>query len=226
MRSPELVCADMRPIVNVALRVDMDQKPASNIESTSETASEHSSTSQGIDTKWEESLVEVMREVIFQLPEETSLGEIVAAARNNPYFSRVLRHISVKDLIVLACERPSSQTKNPSVEDSDAEDGDSSALEIGTAAVIRRRADVPNGDSLVLRYLAEHGPQGELAIGRGTQLTSDQVRLLVRSLNAKGLIHSEGAGAKKKIRITRNGQGFLRHAGQNSAASSTRSLSQ
>ena len=161
-----------------------------------------------IDAKWDESLQGVMRDVISKLPDETSLGDIVSAARSHPYMSRVLRAMSVHDLIVLACER-TSLTVKPTTESAKSSEG---GLDLSTANVIRRRADVPNGDVIVLRYLTDQGPTGELALGRATHLTSEQVRLLLRNLGNRGLVHGEGSGLKKKFRVTRAGQSALRRS--------------
>jgi hypothetical protein len=76
--------------------------------------------------------------------------------------------------------------------------------------VIRRRADVPDGDERVLEFLADQGASTESAIGRGARLTSEQVRLLLRTLRTRGHVHVEGSGAKRRIKITRTGSAWLR----------------
>jgi predicted transcriptional regulator len=77
-------------------------------------------------------------------------------------------------------------------------------------AVIRRRADVPDGDLRILRTLADEGPLSEPVLLRATKLTTEQIKLVIRHLRAKGFIHVEGSAQKRKVKITRNGAAHLR----------------
>jgi hypothetical protein len=85
-------------------------------------------------------------------------------------------------------------------------------MDLGDAvpAVIRRRADVPDGDLRVLRVLAERGAQREVDLASNASLTGEQLRLLVRHLRAKGCVHVEGSGTKRRLKITRHGSAYLR----------------
>ncbi|MCA9696722.1 MAG: hypothetical protein KC431_04280, partial [Myxococcales bacterium] len=60
----------------------------------------------GVDEQWRQSLLEVMRQVINALPDETSLGELVAATRANPHLAPMLGYMSVQELIDMAVARP------------------------------------------------------------------------------------------------------------------------
>ena len=151
---------------------------------------------------WEESLLDVFREVVNKLPEETSLGELVKATRANPHIAPVLQLLSVQELIDLAATRPEpTSTPTDATDESAADDA---------PAVIRRRADVPNGDTLLLGVLAERGPLGETQLARAAKLSSEQTRLIIRQLSARNLVHAEGSGTKRRFRITRAGNGQLR----------------
>lgn len=150
---------------------------------------------------WEASLLEVFREVLRKLPEDTSLGDLVKATQANPHIAPVLQILSVQELIDLAANRPKVEKKS-SVNEATADDG---------SHVIRRRADVPDGDLRVLRALVDQGaPLPESEIAQVSGLSEDQVRLIVRQLNAKSLVVVEGSGGRKRIRATRSGQQHLR----------------
>ena len=94
--------------------------------------------------------------------------------------------MSIKQLIDIAVERPLPEREL------DAEE--SGATDLGGAAVIRRRSDVPNGDITVLSCLAERGAMSEGAICRAAKLSSEQLRLILRGLRSKGYVHVEGSG--------------------------------
>lgn len=167
---------------------------------------------------WRESMVGVMRNVLMRLPDDTSLGQIVEAATANPTLEPALRALSIQELIDIAVARPIRGNADEAVLDDDLE-GDSEEFDDGGAAVIRRRADIPDGDLIVLGALAEKGPMSETQLMRATRLTSEQLRLLLRGLRTKSYVHVEGSGQKRKIKITRNGGGFLRkRSGSNANA--------
>jgi hypothetical protein len=166
------------------------------------------------DVAWRDSLREVMRAVVSQLPDTATLGELVDATRRNPHLARVLEIFSVHELIELARQRPAAPKdggKNRG-EISFDEDGNP-VLDLGEdngPSVIRRRADVPDGDVRVLRALQRSGPQREVELATQSSLTTDQVRIILRSLRTRGLIHVEGSGAKRRVKITRQGHGYMR----------------
>lgn len=171
-----------------------------------------------VDEQWRSSLLEVMRQVIHSLPDQTTLGELVAATRANDHLAPMLGYMSVQELIDMAVARPTtskkapakkSQKREPEIE-FDEEGNPLMDLPDAGPAVIRRRADVPDGDNRILRALAKEGPLSESGLIRATKLTSDQVKLVLRHLRTKGWIHIEGAGQKRKIKITRNGSSHLR----------------
>jgi hypothetical protein len=62
----------------------------------------------------------------------------------------------------------------------------------------------------VLRILAERGAQREGDLTGLAQLTGEQMRIILRSLKAKGFVHVEGSGTKRRLKITRHGGAFLR----------------
>jgi DNA-binding transcriptional ArsR family regulator len=160
------------------------------------------------DPQWRESLLGVMRAVVHKLPDTTDLGELVAAMRANPTLVPLLNNMSVQELIDMAVSRPLAP---PEPEITYDEEGNPMMdLPDNSPAVIRRRADAPDGDLRILRVLADEGPMTESGLGRATRLTSDQVRLLLRHLRSKGLIHIEGSGTKRRIKVTRNGGNYLR----------------
>jgi predicted transcriptional regulator len=181
-----------------------------------------------VDEQWRQSLLDVMRHVIHSLPDQTSLGELVAATRANPHLAPTLGYMSVQELIDMAVARPthangeakklSSLASNgaparrrPEPEIQFDEEGNPIMdLPDSGPAVIRRRADVPDGDYRILRTLADEGPLGEGSLVRATKLTSEQLKLVLRHLRTKGWIHVEGTGPKRKVKITRNGASHLR----------------
>ena len=176
-----------------------------------------------VDEQWRQSLLDVMRQVVNSLPDETTLGELVTATRGNPHLAPMLGYMSVQELIDMAVARPVLATRvvptsttngGRSAHESEIEfDEDGNPLmELPDAgpAVIRRRADVPDGDLRILRTLADEGPLSEPSLLRATKLTTEQIKLVLRHLRAKGFIHVEGSGQKRKIKITRNGASQLR----------------
>ncbi|MCX4243276.1 hypothetical protein [Paraliomyxa miuraensis] len=162
------------------------------------------------DTAWAESLREVMCKVISTLPDHATLGELIDAARANAAMAPVLGIFTVQELIDTARKRPKPQPKPKDDEIQLDEEGNPIMDLDATPAVIRRRADVPDGDLRVLRVLAERGAQRELDLANNTGLTGEQLRLLIRHLRAKGFVHVEGSGTKRRLKITRHGSGFLR----------------
>src|SRR5690606_28729218 len=162
------------------------------------------------DTAWADSLRVVMREVIASLPDHATLGELIDAARKSPTMASVLEIFTVQELIETAKKRPEPALAQPprTAENVDA-DGNP-LMELDTPAVIRRRADVPDGDLRVLRCLAQRGPQRESDLAMLTHLTTEQLRIILRHLRSKGLLHIEGSGLKRRYKITRNGSGYLR----------------
>ncbi|PRQ02133.1 hypothetical protein ENSA5_25920 [Enhygromyxa salina] len=179
-----------------------------------------------VDEQWRQSLLVVMRQVINSLPDETSLGEFVAATRANPHLAPMLGYMSVQELIDMAVARPAQvsaptptpkngRRRRPEPEIEFDEDGNP-LMELPDAgpAVIRRRADVPDGDFRILRTLADEGSMTEAPLIRATRLTSEQLKLVLRHLRTKGWIHIEGSGQKRKIKITRNGSSHLRKLGR------------
>lgn len=182
-----------------------------------------------VDEQWRQSLLVVMRQVINSLPDQTSLGELVAATRANPHLAPTLGYMSVQELIDMAVARPSHTAHAGHTINGDAKklaangrrrvepeiqfDEEGNPImdlpETGPA-VIRRRADVPDGDYRILRTLADEGPLSEPSLVRATKLTSEQLKLVLRHLRTKGWIHVEGSGPKRKVKITRNGASQLR----------------
>jgi hypothetical protein len=190
-----------------------------------------------VDETWRQSLLGVMRQVIHSLPDQTTLGELVAATRANPHLAPMLGYMSVQELIDMAVARPSvassatgatgsatgkstngarrrsPQLGEPEIE-FDEEGNPLMDLPDTGPAVIRRRADIPDGDFRVLRSLADEGPLSEPSLLRATKVTSEQLKLILRHLRTKGWIHVEGSGPKRKIKITRNGSSHLRKLGR------------
>jgi predicted transcriptional regulator len=143
-----------------------------------------------------------MRRVLMELPEETTLGEIVGAARSNPQLEPVLKEMSIRQLIDIAVERPRPEP---------ALDSEESGADLPiSAAVIRRRSDVPDGDITLLKVLAEKGALSETQICRSAKLSAEQLRLILRGVRGKGYVHAEGSGNKRKLKITRAGSAYLR----------------
>lgn len=168
---------------------------------------------------WAESVREIMREVIAKLPDHATLGELVQAARGNRAMAGALDIFTVQELIDVAKKRPKPTPVNGNGKGNGngarrgeiQYDADGNPLlELDAPAVIRRRADVPDGDIRLLRALAERGPQRESDLATCTGLTSDQLRIIVRHLRTKGHVHIEGSGAKRRLKITRHGSAFLR----------------
>jgi len=160
-----------------------------------------------------DSLREVMINVINSLPDHASLGELIAAARTNPAMSPVLEIFTVAELIEAAKKRPKPSAKPaaaaPGEIQFDEEGNPIMDLDAGPR-VIRRRADVPDGDLRVLRVLAERGAQREVDLANNANLTGEQLRIILRSLRTKGYVHVEGSGTKRRLKITRHGSGYLR----------------
>lgn len=166
---------------------------------------------------WAESLREVFVDVIRQLPSHVTLGELVEVTRQNHALAPVLDHFTVQELIDLVKDRPRSADPLPapapakSSEPAVDEDGNPILdLDSGTA-VIRRRADVPDGDLRLLRALVrQKAGRREPELVQATGLASDQVRLILRHLRTRGYVHIEGSGVKRRVKITRHGAGYLR----------------
>jgi len=153
---------------------------------------------------WATSLREVMRKVIVSLPDHATLGELVDAASRSPQMRPVLELFTVQELIDVAKtrEKPARPT-TPAVSEERA------ALD-GGPAVIRRRADVAEGDLRILKALLVHGGLREQEIANTAGLTMEQLRLLLRPLKTKGFVHLEGSGLKRRYKITRHGSTYLR----------------
>lgn len=164
---------------------------------------------------WAESLREVFVDVIKQLPSTVTLGELVEVTRQNHALAPVLDHFTVQELIDLVKDRPRSAeplvAPTKSGEPQFDEEGNPILdLDAGTA-VIRRRADVPDGDLRLLRALVRQKTgRREPELVQATGLASDQVRLILRNLRTRGYIHIEGSGIKRRVKITRHGAGYLR----------------
>lgn len=174
---------------------------------------------------WAESLREVFTDVIRQLPSHVTLAELVEATRSNPHMAGVLEHFTVQELIDLVKDRPRSadplplrSNGKPAGELSFDEEGNPLLDLDAGPAVIRRRADAPDGDLRLLRALAKQKTgRREPELVQASGLASDQVRLILRHLRTKGYVHVEGSGLKRRVKITRHGVGYLRkldpHAG-------------
>lgn len=199
--------AQNRPLeCSLAPVMDSHMGPQPVAENSDHTGRDPATFEPSIDDEWSSSLVDIMREVIQSLPESTSLGELIEATRNSPHLRSIITEISVQDLIDLACEREEAEI--PADESVDDEDVEAASLDDGAlngSTVIRRRADVPGGDHKVLEFLNRSGASSDQALQAGTQLTPDQLRLLLRSLENRGFVHCEGRGPKKRIRITKAG---------------------
>jgi hypothetical protein len=158
------------------------------------------------DDQVRQQLLLVMQQVVHNLEDSTTLGELVDATRSNPHLAPLLRQMSVHELVEMVGRKPAPTEEEPGFD----EDGNPIGDLSGAAAVIRRRADVPDGDVRVLRCLADQPPMSEAALARAVRMTADQARLLFRHLRTKGFVHIEGSGTKRKIKITRNGGNWLR----------------
>jgi hypothetical protein len=164
------------------------------------------------DSAYAESLRDIFLQVIATLPDHATLGELVHAARSNPAMAPVLQIFTVQELIDSAKKKPKprpADKKNGQEIQFDADGNPIMDLDSGPA-VIRRRADVPDGDIRVLRSLADRGAQKESELCNQTNLTGEQLRIILRHLRTKGFIHVEGSGIKRRIKITRNGSSYLR----------------
>ncbi|MEE9383936.1 MAG: hypothetical protein V3V08_11035 [Nannocystaceae bacterium] len=154
-----------------------------------------------------------MRDVVTNLPDEASLGELIDAARKNPHLEPVLDRMTVQELIDMARLRrppaPAEEVPTGGVR-LDADGNPIMDLPDAGPAVIRRRADVPDGDLLILRCLSTDGPVAETPLSRKVGVTTEQLRLTIRQLLDKRHIHIEGTGPKRKFRITRSGGSYLR----------------
>lgn len=163
-----------------------------------------------------DALLTVVRDVVHSLPNEATLGQLVEQLETRPELRPVLEVLTVQHLLEWGKSRPTRP--EPSATSAAAEDGVyvdedgnyNTDLLDGAAAVVRRRADVEEGNLSVLNFLSKAGAHTELSISRGTRLDAEQVRLVVRHLRKKGMVHSEGSGAKRRNRITRAGTQFLK----------------
>lgn len=182
----------------------------------SETQEENPESAVEADSTWAESMANVMREVVNGLPDDATLGELVDATRSSPEMRGVLKHVTVQQLIEMACTRPAPKKDEIKLD----ADGNP-ILELNEPTIVRRRADVPDGELRILKALASprwtKGAMGETQLLRATSLTSEQLRLLLRGLKTKGYVHLEGSGAKRRIKITRNGGSYLRRQGRKDA---------
>ncbi len=179
-----------------------------------------------VDDTWAESLREVLRDVIKQLPGHVTLGELVGATRTNSQLAPVLEHFTVQELIDLVKDRPRGEPSEIAARlaakakaSASASTGEVLLDEEGNPyldldsgpAVIRRRADVPDGDVRLLSALSKQkAGRRETELLQTTGLASDQVRLILRNLRTRGFIHVEGTGLKRRIKITRHGSAYLR----------------
>ncbi|MCA9652204.1 MAG: hypothetical protein H6712_05975 [Myxococcales bacterium] len=176
----------------------------------SDEATAEAPNTESADTAWAESLREVMCKVISTLPDHATLGELIEAARSNSAMAPVLEIFTVQELIDTAKKRPKPSAKPKEAEIQYDEEGNPIMDLDAGPTVIRRRADVPDGDLRVLRVLAERGAQREIDLSNNASLTSEQLRLLVRHLRSKGFVHVEGSGSKRRLKITRHGSSYLR----------------
>lgn len=177
-----------------------------------------------VEDTWAESLREVLRDVIKQLPGHVTLGELVGATRSNPQLAPVLEHFTVQELIDLVKERPRGEPSeiaarlaakakaSPNTGEVLLDEEGNPYLDLDSGpAVIRRRADVPDGDVRLLSALSKQKTgRRETELLQTTGLASDQVRLILRNLRTRGFIHVEGTGIKRRIKITRHGSAYLR----------------
>jgi predicted transcriptional regulator len=184
-----------------------------------------------VEDAWAESLREVLRDVIKTLPGQVTLRELVDATRSNSQLAPVLDHFTVQELIDLVKDRPRGEPSDlalhgnggngnaakpapkpaPTGEVMFDEEGNPLLDLDNGPAVIRRRADVPDGDVRLLSALSKQkSGRRENELLQTTGLASDQVRLILRNLRTKGFIHVEGSGIKRRIKITRHGTAYLR----------------
>lgn len=176
-----------------------------------------------VDDTWAESLRDVLRDVIKTLPGQVTLRELVDATRSNSQLAPVLDHFTVQELIDLVKDRPRGEPSDLALQLKPAakpaptgevlfdEEGNPLLDLDNGPAVIRRRADVPDGDVRLLSALSKQkAGRRENELLQTTGLASDQVRLILRNLRTKGFIHVEGSGIKRRIKITRHGTAYLR----------------
>ena len=180
-----------------------------------------------VEDTWARSLRDVLCDVIKTLPSHVTLGELVDATRSNPQLAPVLDHFTVQELIDLVKDRPrdspsdlplalasdlSSRARSKPAEIQFDEEGTPLMdLDLEGPGVIRRRADVPDGDVRLLSALSrQKAGRRENELLQTTGLASDQVRLILRNLRTRGFIHVEGSGIKRRIKITRHGTAYLR----------------
>ena len=176
-----------------------------------------------VEDTWAKSLRDVLCDVIKTLPSHVTLGELVDATRSNPQLAPVLDHFTVQELIDLVKDRPRNEPSDlpvragsrPEVRPEvqfDEEGNPLLDLDLDSGpAVIRRRADVPDGDVRLLSALSKQkAGRRENELLQTTGLASDQVRLILRNLRTRGFIHVEGSGIKRRIKITRHGTAYLR----------------
>lgn len=180
-----------------------------------------------VEDAWALSLRDVLRDVIKTLPSHVTLGELVDATRSNPQLAPVLDHFTVQELIDLVKDRPRDSPSDlasalasdlslrarskPAEVQFDEEGNPLMDLDLEGPGVIRRRADVPDGDVRLLSALSrQKAGRRENELLQTTGLASDQVRLILRNLRTRGFIHVEGSGVKRRIKITRHGTAYLR----------------
>jgi len=181
-----------------------------------------------VEDAWANSLRDVLRDVIKTLPSQVTLGELVDATRSNPQLAPVLDHFTVQELIDLVKDRPRVESDPSDLPASslssrgpgraatrevqfDEEGNPLLDLDLDGPGVIRRRADVPDGDVRLLSALSKQkAGRRENELLQTTGLASDQVRLILRNLRTRGFIHVEGTGIKRRIKITRHGTAYLR----------------
>lgn len=167
-----------------------------------------------------EALLSLVQDVVHSLPSDATLGQLVEQLETRDELRPVLEVLTVQHILEWGKSRPRPEAPPAtSAADEDGvyldEDGNyTTDLIDGTGAVVRRKADVEEGNLSVLSFLSKAGAHTELSITRGTRLDGDQVRLVVRHLRKKGLIYSEGSGAKRRNRITRAGTSFLTKHGR------------
>jgi len=183
-------------------------------------------TTEQADSAWAQSLRDVLRDVIAALPDHATLGDLIAAASSTPHMAPVLDIFTVQELIDLAKRRlpaghagaragKNGKTNGTAPRDIQFDDEGNPIMDLGEpgALVIRRRADVPDGDIRVLRCLSERGALRENDLVNLATLTSEQFRIILRHLRTKGFIHVEGSGLKRRLKITRLGNAYLRKQG-------------
>ena len=162
---------------------------------------------------WHDSLIAVMRDVVVSLPDDACLGDLIEATRKNRHLAPLLGRMTVQELIDMARQRRADGPASDAVDSKvqlDEEGNPLMDLPDAATAIVRRRADVPDGDAVILRCLADDGAQSEATLARLTQVSSEQLRLLIRQLRRKGYLHVEGSGPSRRYRVTRSGNAWLR----------------